>query len=291
MMFAPAGLDAVKLKRDVIFMNNAGKDLNVRSRVMKTMSKLCFSAIFLLSLAAAHPAMAQASAPTSPCDPEYYKSLKARAWMEAQREISQNQNFIFKPDSVLEYSCFNKFVGVLAKDSKTMFSENGANAPQPGLAALLTKTVGDPLKTYNTKNFPNKSLNGRAKADKDDSTTIAPGEYNCDAMAKLWQEAQCMDFMNDPEQDGFFSFAEYAAGDKRKKPSACTGPGAAWNTNIEAAKSKKSDVTTFFDQVDKCDGDSKVINIGILMTNGEQQKFCVPPGCIFKEDKCQVSKP
>ena len=44
-------------------------------------------------------------APTS-CDPEYMDALEARAYMEAQREIAQNKNLIFKPDSLLDYPCF-----------------------------------------------------------------------------------------------------------------------------------------------------------------------------------------
>lgn len=57
------------------------------------------------------------------CDPEYFESLKARAWLEAQREITQNQNLIFKPDSVFEYTCFDLYVNELADHAKDMFSE------------------------------------------------------------------------------------------------------------------------------------------------------------------------
>src|SRR5437016_4882806 len=45
--------------------------------------------------------------PTTPCDPEYMDALEARAYLEAQREVAQNQNYILKPDSVLEYTCFD----------------------------------------------------------------------------------------------------------------------------------------------------------------------------------------
>ncbi len=65
----------------------------------------------------------------SPCDPNYYKSLEARAWLEAQREITQNQNLILKPDSVLEYTCFDKHLGVLAAQAPSLFSETTRCGP------------------------------------------------------------------------------------------------------------------------------------------------------------------
>ena len=40
------------------------------------------------------------------CDSNYWRQLSSRAWLEAEREIMQNQNLIFKPDSVLQYTCF-----------------------------------------------------------------------------------------------------------------------------------------------------------------------------------------
>ena len=41
------------------------------------------------------------------CDIEFWDVLKKRAWMEAQREITQNANLIPKADSVMSMSCFN----------------------------------------------------------------------------------------------------------------------------------------------------------------------------------------
>ncbi len=44
------------------------------------------------------------------CDPDFYDVLKDRAWMEAQRELTQNANLITRPDSVLTVSCFGDFL-------------------------------------------------------------------------------------------------------------------------------------------------------------------------------------
>ena len=35
------------------------------------------------------------------CDPDFLEVMEARAWEEAQREITQNANIIARPDSVL----------------------------------------------------------------------------------------------------------------------------------------------------------------------------------------------
>src|SRR5690349_5990742 len=68
------------------------------------------------------------SLPTTPCDPEYMDALEARAYLEAQREVAQNQNFILKPDSVLEYTCFDMFLGHFAADHN--WGASAANCDQ-----------------------------------------------------------------------------------------------------------------------------------------------------------------
>src|SRR5690606_1147706 len=41
------------------------------------------------------------------CDTEVWKAMTQRAHLESEREIMQNQNLIFKPDSILHYTCFD----------------------------------------------------------------------------------------------------------------------------------------------------------------------------------------
>lgn len=53
------------------------------------------------------------------CDPAFYDVLSDRAWMEAQREITQNQNIITRPDSVLSMSCFDQFL-----DQQAWYADN-----------------------------------------------------------------------------------------------------------------------------------------------------------------------
>jgi hypothetical protein len=60
------------------------------------------------------------------CSPKAMDVIEARAWAEAQREMAQNQNLISKSDSILEYTCFDRFLEVFADktDASYMFSEN-----------------------------------------------------------------------------------------------------------------------------------------------------------------------
>ncbi len=53
------------------------------------------------------------------CDPAFYDVISNRAWMEAQREITQNQNIVTRPDSVLSMSCFDQFL-----DQQAWYADN-----------------------------------------------------------------------------------------------------------------------------------------------------------------------
>lgn len=52
------------------------------------------------------------------CDENFWNVLTDRAWMQAQREITQNGNLLAKPDSTLIYSCFENYMNKLATESE-----------------------------------------------------------------------------------------------------------------------------------------------------------------------------
>ena len=53
------------------------------------------------------------------CDPAFREVLSNRAWMEAQREVTQTQNLMARPDSVLAMSCFKQFL-----DHQAWYADN-----------------------------------------------------------------------------------------------------------------------------------------------------------------------
>ena len=62
------------------------------------------------------------------CDPEFFDVMSNRAWLEAQREITQNANLITKPDSVLSLSCFNQFLNTASSYADDNFPDNPQEA-------------------------------------------------------------------------------------------------------------------------------------------------------------------
>ena len=96
---------------------------------------------------AAVPAIAQGIPPIaeSSCDPDYYDTLRHRAWQEAQREITMNYNFIPKPDSVLQYSCFDKQLGALEQARQNMISVQGAKRGGGFLSSIGGAALGGAL--------------------------------------------------------------------------------------------------------------------------------------------------
>lgn len=237
----------------------------------------------------------------TPCDPEYFESLEARAWLEAQREITQNQNLITKPDSVLAYSCFNQFGKVLAQQAQNMFSEtqrwSGTGIGTDSMDNALNALVQPSLNAYLTGNFyPDGNhtyLGGRGPSPYTESD-MAGGTYNCSQMNEIWKIAKCYDFQTE-SHDGFFTFEEHASEDKRQLPSSCSNPN--WNDPIQTAGLNPASapnwpfdkVEPYYDRFDPAScGSYPPIPTGVTVTTNVQalpadyeEKACIIPGCIY----------
>lgn len=178
-------------------------------------------------------ASAGAAAPPTPCDPQYMDALEARAWLEAQREISQNQNLIVKPDSVLEYTCFDRFLWEIADDAVNQFSETTRWGTIPGLESTtqdsaLGRLILEGLTSYIQENFPHTFLGGRSTEDSIMTTNPqAPSgyTYTCNRMRVVWEAAKCLNFFDrttgtsaTQNHDGFYDFRWYNTNDPRQLP-------------------------------------------------------------------------
>lgn len=254
--------------------------------------------------------IAQITPAPTPCDPAYYESMEHRAWLEAQREITQNQNLIYKPDSVLAYTCFDRYLHELADHAEDMFSEttrwgnvlSGSQANHMNDA--LEGLVVDALQTYIQSNFispgDQRLLGGRS------STTSTPisanipngSSYSCDIMQNIWMEAKCYNFMEEPD-DGFFTFENYAAdaSGKRLFPTPCAAvPNALYTSSITGAGLDPAtgppwpqDTTfTYLDRMDAAScGTIDPIATGVIVTRPVQtpqeyyEGVCLQPGCHY----------
>lgn len=188
--------------------------------------------------------------PDSPCDALYYETLSARAWLEAQREITQNQNLILKPDSVFEYTCFDMLVKELADHGDEMLSETSAFGTPLSSTSLdnsLQNLVISSLSAYHTANFGYYTglLGGHTAAtaifhNVPSSIGSIASSYTCDVMERVWQAAKCINFASNSTTEGFYTLAEYAdplSIDKRIFPTACSPLGLApqWAANLTTA--------------------------------------------------------
>ncbi|MFP4386335.1 MAG: hypothetical protein ACLFP8_04405 [Alphaproteobacteria bacterium] len=271
---------------------------------------------FLLGTLTIAPITAQAQSEPpviaeSPCDPEYYESLSARAWLEAQREITQNQSLILKPDSVFQYTCWDLLLKELADHSDEMLSATdgfGSPIPPTTVTSALQDLVGTSLKSYINTNFsepgdpndPNSEptpyglLAGHpvAAGIMHDITDVADaGEYSCDVMGRVWHAAKCINFQQSSVENGFYSFQHYASSeDKRYLPTRCEPPiKDTWERNLRNALISgpwtNDPVSTYFDVTEPDNCDSPPIPTGVQVVvpgNTYQEHFCIQPGCYYK---------
>jgi hypothetical protein len=272
-------------------------------------SKLLF--VFVLCAAAfVHPAFVKrafAGAPpaiaSTPCDSTYYQTLSARAWLEAQREITQNQNLILKPDSVLEYTCFDMFLAELADHADEMFSETsqfGAPLSTTSMDNALENLVGTSLRNFVSANFGYYDMLGGHSAGVGINHTIpspiAGGTYTCDMMNQVWLAAKCINFASNPAEDGFYTFQEYSTQpDKRYLPTRnCAA--APWAANISTALTSPpwtpdpmQTYLAFIDPNNCAAGNASNIAIptGVAVTRtavaptSYNEHVCIIPGCRY----------
>ena len=176
------------------------------------------------------------------CDADFMNQIYSRAFMEGQRQNLLNETLIRKPDSVLEYTCFDALADDAAPKLGEIFSEtdrwNNFTIPIDGslydvnvpdvtinvdmmlptggsrLENRIEEMVIDATLGYIDSNFSHSFLGGSGSDD------FAAGELSCDNMESVWFLARCRDFAVD---DQFLSFQALTSLDPRLLPQACTG--------------------------------------------------------------------
>lgn len=260
--------------------------------------------------------VAEAGAPpppiaSTPCDSLYYQTLSARAWLEAQREITQNQNLILKADSVFEYTCFDMFLMELADHADEMFSETsqfGSPLSTTSMDNALERLVGTSLRNFVSANFGHGMLGGHAAGASITHNIANPingGTYTCDIMRRVWEAAKCINFASNPAEDGFYTFQEYSTAlDKRYLPTRCTGILPTWVANITTAYNTPpwapDPMQTYLPYVDPANcvvGNANNIAIptGVVVTRNNatpttyNEHVCIIPGCRYdaNNNRCE----
>lgn len=282
---------------------NSGQDLIFGQffiRHLKSATLTLFGAGIVLG-ASVTAALAQPAT----CDPLYWDSIKAKAWTEAEREIEQNQNLIYKADSVLEYTCFDQFSRTLAGHSDQLFSGTLQWGPivGPDMAAALTNLLAGTMINYINNNFAHRYLGDRSTQDYAIGSFGTNGShynYNCDQIGRIWQTAKCLDFANSStsddkvdtsSHDDFFYLSTYATNDYRRLTAACTLSGN-WPTQTSLANNDAQQYpketfnvydnffnSTACNSVPPIPTGVQVVRTG--STNTYDEMVCVNPGCAY----------
>lgn len=261
-------------------------------------------AVFAVLTAFSIPAFAQPAT----CDPEYWEAMKSKAWMEAQREITQNQNLIYKADSVLEYTCFDRFlqsVATVIHNQRALFSEtNHWSTPAPGnMTNALNTLVANSLPNYIGSNFGHDYLGDRSNLDYTIGTAGGgAATYSCDQMAQVWQAAKCINFVDEASMDDFFYLSHYDGFDPRQLPSgyACTAD-TRWAAEMSKATNDADQYqeepfqmyANFFD-TSSCGATPIPTGITVDRNNigNYQEHICANPGCSFdRSGSCTADPP
>lgn len=233
-------------------------------RQMRAYYYILFITIMILPLGK----MASAQIAEQPCDTQYWRQMTSKAWLEAEREIMQNQNLIFKADSVMEYTCFDQFVRINAWDGGNIFVHTNYFGEQiiprgtPASMEITYQTaITAALEAYRDQNFNHEFLGGRGEHLGLPNSTITPATeqltgsgYDCEVMADVWRVSKCLNFIDNPAfelTDGFYPFdaiigfnspdvAGYAdtIEDTRDWPTECGGDlgvAGSWADQIELA--------------------------------------------------------
>lgn len=139
----------------------------------------------------------------STCSYDTWNILVNQGLIQAQRENIMNQRYITKPDSVLEYTCFDELLRVVGEDTGRIFSmsdfwvnkdtvlRNGSTVitlttslNSDSLLNALSAAVIQSLEAYVSMGFWHEYL-----ASTSPDTTISDGP--CNAMAAVWSASQC----------------------------------------------------------------------------------------------------
>ncbi len=192
---------------------------------------------------------------TTACDGNFMNQIYARAFMEAQREVLMSEQIIHKPDSVLEYTCFDQYIGLAAEHLDEIFSAHqGWNEKEIELASeeddtdpdevtindsdtsyyddqddfsvfandrydnLLEDLLLENLEDYIDNNFDHTFMGESITLDNDLDTGGITPDYECAHMSAIWEIAKCVDF---GEDDRFRSFEHLVEYDPRSIPQAC----------------------------------------------------------------------
>lgn len=148
------------------------------------------------------------------CDIDLWSKMHARANIHTHMDSVTVQNLVYKPDSVLEYTCFERFLDVAINSMTYYFIPDYTDT-------IIRNGVQD----YIFNNFGHTFMGGRMP-DAGGSAPASGSDYVCEAMSKVWEVSRCLNFANDDPPENFYTLTDFLnADDIRRYPEAtCSKP-------------------------------------------------------------------
>ena len=196
---------------------------------------MAFIAIVGCVLCLFHPSHAKAQSVIPPlggsaeeltgCATDTWIAMVNQSVMEARRENIMHQRYIAKPDSILEYTCFNEQVALAGDFAGPIFSETdefvypGTYVLTSGLASVLSflgfdsldaalvEAVEEPVAEYLVGSFDHGLLG-------ETEPVAARAGTACNIMANVWQASKCKNF----NLEEFYTFDDLINFDPREFP-------------------------------------------------------------------------
>jgi len=171
------------------------------------------------------------------CDADFMNQIYARAFIEASREQMMTQTIVKRPDSVLEYTCFDQIARDTAEFAGPIFTESErwkeANIPNPGgdtiqysvtlgdekLDGSIDKLVIEPLKKYGDDNFAHRFLDRTGTDDHSFPSSVSGAGSACNKMNGVYLLAKCNNF---GLEDMFREFDDFTGFDPRTITETCS---------------------------------------------------------------------
>lgn len=149
------------------------------------------------------------------CDADFMNQIYGNVFLESQRETISAEAIMLKPDSVMEYTCFDQQASLVAVIAPLSFS-----FPTGALPGLIRGMVLEGLLTYIDENFWHVFLGGAAAGlDTTITNVVTLGGYDCPLMKEVHMVAKCSDFGLEAP---FMRFEELISFEPRQLPRACT---------------------------------------------------------------------
>ena len=162
-------------------------------------------------------AATQAVAQINPlCETALWNQMTQRAFLHGQMDTEKAQTLMYKPDSVLEYTCFDRFMNwAMASGNMPYYMSEGRSVYPWYIAAGTTN--------YINANFSHNYLGGRANVDPPLPPVPASSDYVCDVMPRVWDLARCLQLIDEDPEDDMVSLIDFTTmADPRTLPAACT---------------------------------------------------------------------